>query len=96
MEKIDMVFTPEIRYLHDVGYYIDVNDTTFHSDTKTIKILKVDKDYYIDNMLKYGATNHCTREFPSMMFNTRRKAELAKDEFIMPLCLAAILVQNCE
>jgi hypothetical protein len=62
------------------------------NDAGWIKVLNVNKDFYIDSLLKLGAYNNCTIEFPSIFFKHISDAENAIKEFYEPMITMALLV----
>ena len=91
----NQVDEPSVEYKHEFGYFVNVNDSTVHCDSKSIELLRVNKTYYTETLIKeFGAKNFCTVEFPSLFFATRKQAEKAVEGFYMPLYIAALLIQG--
>ena len=85
---------------HDkFGYYViyDINERSpypwYKNDIMWIISLKIDKGYYINSLLKLGAYNYCSYEFPSMFFKLEKDALNSIQEFYEPAMVMAELIK---
>jgi len=64
------------------------------SDNYWIKRLEIDKDFYLDTLIKkYNAYNNANYKFPKLFFKNKEDAELAMTEFYEPMLILKKLME---
>ena len=89
-ENFGYKITCKIGYEHYPPF--DDKYKNLHCDSLWIKYLGITCDFYIEKLIELGATNNCTKQFPSIIFKSIEDANKAITDFYEPLLVAKILI----
>ena len=67
--------------------------TMLMTDIQLIRYFNIDKDFYIDTLISFGAYQNASREFPRLFFKKEEDAKRVLIEFFEPLSMMKKLTE---